>query len=67
MKPRIMICNVHKGETKEEIKETNLHCNEFLHTTAGVENNTELIFSEPAAGGDIMHWVHFEVRPNCES
>lgn len=56
MKLMIMICNVHREETKGKKKETILDHNEFLHTIEGVENKIELIFSKPAAGGT-MHYI----------
>lgn len=43
IKSKIMICNMHKEETKKEVKkETILDRNDFLWTIQGVENKTEL-------------------------
>lgn len=56
IKPKIMIYNVHKEDTKEKIMGTILDNGVFLQTFQTAGNKTELIFNKPAAGGT-MHYI----------
>ena len=54
--PKIIICNVHKEETKGSIIKTIFDSNQYLQPIEDVENKIELLFTKPAAGGTI-HYV----------
>lgn len=46
-----LVPRVLKDETRDAIKETIVDSKEFLHTTEGVENKSELILIKSTAGG----------------
>lgn len=56
MKPKITLCNVHKEESKESLKNTIITRNEYLQTVPEVQDKIEIIFDKPAAGGTI-HYI----------
>lgn len=56
LKPKIMICNVHKEETQDTIIKTLIERNDYLQSVSGIENMIEKIFTKPAAG-DTLHYI----------
>ena len=56
IKPKIMLCNVHKEETKEGIIDTIIARNDYLQAVPDIKSKIENIFCKPAAGGTV-HYI----------
>lgn len=54
--PKIMLCNVSKGDDKDELMAKLIEKNECLQSIEGVEGKMKLIFEKPAAGNTI-HYI----------
>ena len=54
--PRIMICNVHKIESADELVKNMIDRNSYLQNVEDVENKITLLKSKPAAGGTV-HYI----------
>ncbi|KAK3888616.1 hypothetical protein Pcinc_007342 [Petrolisthes cinctipes] len=59
---KFMLCNVSKGEDKDELMAKLLERNECLRCIAGIEQKMKLVFEKPAAGGT----VHYIIRCDPE-
>ena len=53
--PKIMICNVHKIESEDELIKTMIDRNPCLQNVDDVENKITLLKSKPAVGGTVHH------------
>ena len=54
--PKIMICNVHKIESADELIKNMIDRNSYLQNVDDVENKITLLKSKPAAGGTV-HYI----------
>ena len=56
LKPKLTLCNVHKEEAEEQIKDIIIERNEYLQSIPEIQSKIEILFSKQAAGGTI-HYI----------
>ena len=56
LQPKIMICNVSKEESKEDIVEYLVTKNAYLQSVANVHDKLKLVFDKPA-NGNTVHYI----------
>ena len=54
--PKIMICNVYKDESKDDLIKNLIDRNDYLKTINDVEHKISLLFEKPASG-NTLHYI----------
>ena len=57
LSPKIMICNVHKEESKDDLMENLIERNDYLKNVDDIENKISFMFSKPASGNTVHYFL----------